>query len=119
MARGPSGATIRRSRWSGEGGGTPAGSGGFPVAGGLTPEAAGDPPPVALLDLTGEVCPYTFLKAKLALEEMPSGALLRVLVGDEASARDVPRSLARAGHAVLAVEPREGPSWAILVRKTG
>jgi TusA-related sulfurtransferase len=69
------------------------------------------------LDIRNEVCPYTFLEAKLALEPLAAGRILRVVVGNETSARDVPRSLADAGHAVLAVEPT-GPSlWRITVRK--
>lgn len=69
------------------------------------------------LDLRGEVCPYTFLKARLALEALPVGAVLRVLVDNEASARDVPRSLAAAGHAVLACAPTGDQAWAILTRR--
>jgi tRNA 2-thiouridine synthesizing protein A len=69
------------------------------------------------LDLRGEVCPYTFLKARLALESLPAGALLRVVVDNEASARDVPRSLAAAGHAVLACASVVGGTWAILTRR--
>jgi tRNA 2-thiouridine synthesizing protein A len=68
------------------------------------------------LDLRGEVCPYTFLKARLALEDLPVGAVLRVLVDNEASARDVPRSLASAGHVVLECAPT-GDVWVILTRR--
>jgi tRNA 2-thiouridine synthesizing protein A len=67
------------------------------------------------LDLRKEVCPYTFLKARLALEALPAGALLRVLVDNETSARDVPRSLTAAGHAVLACAPAGDAVWAILI----
>ena len=63
------------------------------------------------------MCPYTFLKARLALETLPAGAVLRVLVDNAASARDVPRSLAAAGHAVLACEPAGDEIWAILTRR--
>ncbi|MFH1485443.1 MAG: sulfurtransferase TusA family protein, partial [Chloroflexota bacterium] len=28
----------------------------------------------------GEVCPYTFVKSKLALEELESGQILRIVV---------------------------------------
>ena len=69
------------------------------------------------LDLRGEVCPYTFLKARLALETLPAATLLRVLVDNEASARDVPRSLAAAGHTVLGCEPTGERSWTILTRR--
>lgn len=73
--------------------------------------------PAVELDLRGEVCPYTFLKAKLALESLAPGALLRTLVDNEASARDVPRSLAGAGHTVLSCEPAGAGCWAIVARR--
>ena len=68
------------------------------------------------LDIRGEVCPYTFLRAKLALEPMDAGQVLRVVLGNETSARDVPKSLADAGHAVLGVE-QSGDLWVVTVRK--
>jgi tRNA 2-thiouridine synthesizing protein A len=79
--------------------------------------AAGTPP--VDLDLRGEVCPYTFLRTRLALERLPPGALLRVLVDNETSARDVPRSLANAGHEVLTCEPGGAGAWLIVTRKGG
>lgn len=69
------------------------------------------------LDLREEVCPYTFLKAKLALEDMAPGQVLRVVLSNEVSVRDVPRGLAGAGHAVLAVEPGPAGLWAVVVRR--
>ncbi|MGH7264041.1 MAG: sulfurtransferase TusA family protein [Candidatus Rokuibacteriota bacterium] len=73
--------------------------------------------PDAELDVRTEVCPYTFLRAKLALEPLAPGQVLQVLVGNPASAEDVPRSLAAAGHAILAVESPGPALWTILVRK--
>jgi tRNA 2-thiouridine synthesizing protein A len=72
---------------------------------------------VEALDLRGEICPYTFLKARLALEGLPAGALLHVIVDNESSARDVPRSLAGAGHAVLEVLTSADGSWTIVTRR--
>ena len=46
-----------------------------------------------------------------------NGRILRVVVGNETSARDVPRSLADAGHTVLAVEVAGPGLWRITVRK--
>jgi tRNA 2-thiouridine synthesizing protein A len=77
------------------------------------------PTPDAELDLREEVCPYTFLKSRLAIEPLRPGQVLRVVVGNEASARDVPQSLAAAGHAVLQVAPLGDGLWAITVRKAG
>ncbi|PYM57060.1 MAG: hypothetical protein DMD79_20780 [Candidatus Rokuibacteriota bacterium] len=71
------------------------------------------------MDLRGEECPYTFLKARLALEPLPPGARLRVVVDNDTSARDVPRSLAGAGHRVLAIEPGEAGVHVIVVERGG
>jgi tRNA 2-thiouridine synthesizing protein A len=83
------------------------------VAAGQVPDGKG----AEELDLRGEVCPYTFLKARLALETISPGAVLRVVVDNEASARDVPRSLAGAGHVVLDVASTGDGAWAILTRR--
>jgi TusA-related sulfurtransferase len=69
------------------------------------------------LNLHGEVCPYTFVKSKLALEDMQPGQILRVIVDNPESAENVPRSLANEGNEVLSVGPAGAGSWSILVRK--
>ena len=69
------------------------------------------------LDIRGEVCPYTFVKTKLALEEMTPGEVLRVLVDYEPATRNVPRSVALQGDEVLGVEPSGASEWAITVRR--
>lgn len=69
------------------------------------------------LDLKGEVCPYTFVKSKLALEEMESGQILKVIVDNRGSADNVPRSLSSEGHQVLNVARLNDTDWAITVRK--
>ena len=69
------------------------------------------------LDLKGEVCPYTFVKSKLALEEMESGQILRVVVDNPGSAKNVPRSLSSEGHKILDVSQLNDTDWAITVKK--
>jgi TusA-related sulfurtransferase len=69
------------------------------------------------LDLQGEVCPYTFVKSKLALEEMEAGQVLRVIVTNPESADNVPRSLKNEGHTVLDISRLGDQRWAILVKK--
>jgi TusA-related sulfurtransferase len=70
-----------------------------------------------VLDLKGEVCPYTFVKSKLALEEMESGEVLRVVVDNPGSAHNVPRSLSMEGHQILGVVKLNETDWAITVKK--
>ena len=69
------------------------------------------------LNLRGEVCPYTFVKSKLALEDLEPGQVLRVIVDNPESAENVPRSLANEGNEVLGVGPLGGEAWSILVKK--
>ncbi|MEW6308681.1 MAG: sulfurtransferase TusA family protein [Bacillota bacterium] len=70
----------------------------------------------ASLDLAGVACPINFVMAKLKLEELDPGQVLEVMVDDGAPCRNVPRSLAADGHAVLTVEEADG-RWRILVRR--
>ena len=78
-----------------------------------TPSSSGD----ADLDLTGEVCPFTFVRTRLALEGLPLGARLRVIVDHEPARRNVPRSAAEWGQEVAATEPLPDGKWAITLIK--
>ncbi len=69
------------------------------------------------LDLRGEVCPFTFVKTKVKLEELEPGELLEVIVDHEPAVRDVPRSVEAEGHEVLSVEKIGENEWRILIRK--
>lgn len=73
--------------------------------------------PTVELDIRGEVCPYTYVKTRLALEEMEVGQVLRVLVDYEPATRNVPRSVTLQGDEVLKVEPIGEGTWAIWIRK--
>jgi TusA-related sulfurtransferase len=67
------------------------------------------------LDITGEVCPLTFVRTKLLIERMAAGqtALIR-LKGAEPLA-NVPRSIEAAGHVIEACLPEdpEAPAAAV------
>jgi tRNA 2-thiouridine synthesizing protein A len=76
--------------------------------------AAGTAP---ALDLCGELCPFTFVRTKLALEELPIGAVLRVIVDHEPATRNIPRSASEWGQEVIAVTSLSPRTWAIDLRK--
>lgn len=62
----------------------------------------------AVLDATGLNCPLPLLKAKLELNRLPSGAVLRVTATDAGSQRDF-RAFARlAGHTLVREEEVAG-----------
>jgi tRNA 2-thiouridine synthesizing protein A len=69
------------------------------------------------LDLVGELCPFTFVRTKLALEELPTGARLRVIVDHEPATRNIPRSAAEWGQEVIGVTGLSPGIWAIDLRK--
>ena len=60
------------------------------------------------LDITGEVCPLTFVKTKLAIEKMLSGEILEVRLGGDEPIRNVPRSVHELGHVILSLSPEAG-----------
>ncbi len=73
--------------------------------------------PDKTIDLKGEVCPYTFVKSKLALEEMGLDQVLEVVVDHEPAVENVPKSLKNEGQKVLAVDKINDTDWKILVKK--
>ncbi len=69
------------------------------------------------LDIRGEVCPFTFVKSKLVLEEMEVGEVLRVIIDYPPSAENVPKSMREEGQEVIAVNRIGDNLWEILIRK--
>ncbi len=69
------------------------------------------------LDLRGEVCPFTFVRTRLALEALPLGARLAVVVDHEPATRNVPRSAREWGQEVAGVESAGDGAWRILLIK--
>ena len=61
------------------------------------------------LDLRGEICPFTFVRTKLALEELPLGSGLEIFVNHAPAADNVPRSLLAEGHEVVTLARKESP----------
>ena len=70
-----------------------------------------------VLDIKGEVCPYTFVKTKLAREMMESGQILQVIVDHRPAIDNVPRSVKGEGHEVRDISPLDSTGWAIAIRK--
>lgn len=69
------------------------------------------------IDIKGEVCPYTFVKTKLALESMDPGQVLRIVVDHLPATNNVPRSLKGEGNEVLEVSRLNETDWQIFARK--
>lgn len=80
-------------------------------------KGARDVTPHRKIDLKGEVCPYTFVKSKLALEEMRVGEILEVVVDHEPAVENVPKSMENEGQKVLAVEKIGESNWKMVFKK--
>jgi TusA-related sulfurtransferase len=52
----------------------------------------------AVVDISGDVCPMTFVRTRLALDKMSVGQILKVTLRGEEPRRNVPRSVLELGH---------------------
>jgi len=69
------------------------------------------------IDIKGLVCPYTFVKAKLAIESMEVGQVLEILLDYEEASRSIPKSMEDHGQKVLSVEKINDTDWLLQIRK--
>jgi len=69
------------------------------------------------VDITDVVCPVTFVKVKVALEELDSGQVLSVRLNDGEPVQNVPRSLKEEGHRVLKLAGNGDGTYNLIVRK--
>lgn len=69
------------------------------------------------LDITGEVCPMTFVRTRLALDRMAPGQVLRVRLRGEEPLRNVPRTAREQGHEVLSLEIDAAGVATLLLRR--
>ena len=69
------------------------------------------------LDITAEVCPMTFVRTKLALEQMAIGQVLNIRLRDGEPRHNVPRAVRDHGHEILSLLPLSGELYELRVRK--
>jgi TusA-related sulfurtransferase len=70
------------------------------------------------VDITDVVCPVTFVKAKVALEELDEGQILSIRMNDGEPVQNVPRSLKEEGHQILRLLDGGDGTYSLIVRKT-
>jgi TusA-related sulfurtransferase len=71
------------------------------------------------VDITDVVCPTTFVKAKVALEELDEGQILAVRMNDGEPVQNVPRSIKEEGHKILKLNDNEDGTYTLIVEKVG
>ncbi|MCX7746486.1 MAG: sulfurtransferase TusA family protein [Clostridia bacterium] len=73
----------------------------------------------SFVDITDVVCPMTFVKSKVAIEELEDGEILEIRMNEGEPIRNVPRSLKEEGHKVIEVIQNGDGTYTILVEKGG
>lgn len=71
------------------------------------------------VDITDVVCPVTFVKAKVALEELDDGQILAIRLNDGEPVQNVPRSIKEEGHQILKLNANEDGTYTLIVKKVG
>lgn len=71
------------------------------------------------VDITDVVCPVTFVKAKVALEELDEGQILSIRMNDGEPVQNVPRSIKEEGHQILKLDDNEDETYTLYVKKAG
>lgn len=69
------------------------------------------------IDITDVVCPVTYVKVKVELEDMEPGQVLSVRLNSGDALQNVPRSLKNDGHHVFDVTDNEDGTYTILVER--
>lgn len=69
------------------------------------------------VDITDVVCPMTFVKVKVALEELDVGQILRIHMHDGEPVQNVPRSCKEEGQQVLKLLHNDDGTYDLLVKK--
>lgn len=71
------------------------------------------------VDITDVVCPTTFVKAKVALEELEEGQVLAIKMNDGEPVQNVPRSIKEEGHKILKLQSNEDGTYTLFVERAG
>ena len=71
------------------------------------------------VDITDKVCPLTFVKAKVAIDELDDGEVLAVRMNDGEPVQNVPRSIKEEGHKILKLMDNEDGTYNLIVQKVG
>jgi TusA-related sulfurtransferase len=69
------------------------------------------------IDITGEICPMTFVRTRLALDKLLPGQTLLVRLRGEEPLRNVPRTATEQGHDVLSLETDSAGISSVLIRR--
>lgn len=69
------------------------------------------------VDITDKVCPMTFVKAKVTIDELEDGEVLAIRMNDGEPVQNVPRSMKEEGHKILKLTDNEDGTYTLYVQK--
>lgn len=69
------------------------------------------------VDITDKVCPLTFVKAKVAIDELEDGEVIAIRMNDGEPVQNVPRSIKEEGHQILKLANNEDGTYNLIVKK--
>ena len=69
------------------------------------------------VDITDKVFPLTFVKAKVAMDELEDGEVIAIRMNDGEPVQNVPRSIKEEGHQILKLVNNEDGTYNLIVKK--
>ena len=69
------------------------------------------------VDITDKVCPLTFVKAKVAIDELEDCEVIAIRMNDGEPVQNVPRSIKEEGHQILKLVNNEDGTYNLIVKK--
>ncbi|MDB9761686.1 sulfurtransferase TusA family protein [Alphaproteobacteria bacterium] len=69
------------------------------------------------IDLLDEVCPMTFVKTKLAIEQINQGERIKVIFNSQEAKINVPKSLSEVNHKIITIKNIDKEQFYIIIEK--
>ena len=69
------------------------------------------------IDLLDEICPMTFVKTKLAIEQINQGERIKVIFNSQEAKTNVPKSLSEVNHKIIEIKNINKEKFYIIIEK--
>ena len=69
------------------------------------------------IDLLDEICPMTFVKTKLAIEQINQGERIKVIFNSQEAKTNVPKSLTEVNHKIIVIKNIDKEKFYIIIEK--
>ena len=72
---------------------------------------------IPIINLEGEVCPMTFVKTRLQIEQINKDETIKFIYDSEEAKVNVPKSIKELGHEILEIKDIDIGKFYILIKK--